>query len=790
MKVSINWIKDFVDLNGIDVDKLISKFTMSVAEVEGIEYKGRDISGVVTAKILSVEPVPNSKKLHLLKVDVGEKEPLQIVCGAPNVRVGLVTALAKIGAKLGDITISKASLAGLDSFGMCCGGDEIGISDDHSGIVELPEDTKIGVDIKSVLDIEDIVFEIDNTSLTNRPDLWGQYGIAREIAALIDRPLKPLDLQGYEDFSDKSKIDVSVTSKECFRYTSAKLSNITKKTSSLNKQIRLFYCGMRGINLLADITNYVMLELGQPMHAFDGDIVNKIEVFNLKDDAGFKTLDGTDRKLKKDSMVIATNSSVVALAGIMGGENSEITNETTSVLIESACFDAYKVRSTALGLGMRTEASARYEKSLDPELTLTALLRYVYLVKQEDGGATITSGITDIYNKHYDRLEVEITKDYIDNFIGQSIDEEEILKILTSLEFKILENNNHKYKVLVPTFRATKDINGKADLVEEITRVYGYDNITAKSIVQPVKPVTLDRNIKMEYDTKYALATRYNMNETHSYIWYDIATCNSMNVHPKSYCRIVNSINKENDKIRSTMIPSLLKVIYDNKGFYNEIGTFEIGRVVTSITEENLVDERKKLGVVLYKANADIVKSLCDAKSKLEYLLNDVLKLKFDLIPSECEIDYYLHKNYYKVVVDGEYVGDLFALDYRCTETFGDNATVVGFELDYTLLSSVKQNEVKFDKISKYPTTKLDFNFVIPQNMYYRDIIGIANNLETELNYNVSLLDVFENKDLTKSYTLHYEVNSLDRTLTSQDIDSFHSLVIETFENQGIKLKL
>ena len=241
----------------MDIETLISKFTLGVAEVEGIEYKGRNLSGVVTAKILSVEPVENSKKLHLLKVDCGD-EVLQIVCGAPNVRVGLVTALAKIGAKLGDITIGKAKLAGIESFGMCCGGDEIGISDDHSGIVELDENTPIGVDIKSVLEIDDTLFEIDNKSLTNRPDLWGIYGIAREISALTGKPIKPLELANEKDFVG-DRVNVKVDSASCNRYTCARMENVKRKTSDLNTQIRLFYCGMRGINFLADVTNCMLL---------------------------------------------------------------------------------------------------------------------------------------------------------------------------------------------------------------------------------------------------------------------------------------------------------------------------------------------------------------------------------------------------------------------------------------------------------------------------------------------------------------------------------------------------
>jgi len=791
MKVSINWIKDFVDLNNKDIEKLISKFTMAVAEVEGIEYKGRDISNVVTAKILEVSDVPNSKKLHLLKVDAGD-EVLQIVCGAPNVRVGLVTALAKIGAKLGDITIGKAKLAGIDSYGMCCGGDEIGISDDHSGIVELDDDTPIGVDIKQVIDIEDIIFEIDNKSLTNRPDLWGHYGIAREISALCNEKLKALPIEPIESFKNQEKeIKVDVSSKNCYRYTTASMSNITRKNSKINMQIRLFYCGMRAINLLADVTNYVMLELGQPMHAFDNNIVDNIQVYDIKNEEDFTTLDSTVRHLKKDSMVIASNNKPVALAGIMGGENSEITDNTDSVLIESANFDAYKVRTTATGLGMRTEASARYEKSLDPELTLTALLRYVYLIKQADKNAKVSSKITDVYNKKYDKLTIEITKDYIDNFVGIDIPEETVLNILQSLEFKLLENNNKKYKFDVPTFRATKDINGKADLVEEITRIYGYDNITPKSINQPVKPALLDSKIKLEYDTKFALAERFDFNEIHSYLWYDLATNNMLGVNPSSVIRCVNSINKENDKIRSTIIPSLLKVVVDNKNTYTNFGTFEVGRVVKKLKEDNLADETKSLGLLVYNKNGSIEDELLKLKEVLNYLFDYIFKMDLLLEPATPVVDYYHPKNYYKIYANSTYVGDLFAIHPSTTEKIEPDSTVVGVEICFSTLAGLKENEIKFEKISKFPTTKLDFNFLIPKNYLYKDIISYAKDIKTDLNYTVSLLDIYENpKEEFKSYTLHYEINSLTRNLTTEDIDVFHKAVINKFKENNIELKL
>ncbi|MBQ9791920.1 MAG: phenylalanine--tRNA ligase subunit beta, partial [Clostridia bacterium] len=395
MYISLNWIKDYVDLEGIDIMNLINnRFTLAVAEVEGVEVKGANLTGVVTAKIVSVADHPNSKKLHLLKVDKGD-EVVDIVCGAPNVREGMIIPLATLGAKIGDITISTATLGGCVSNGMCCSAKELGISDDHSGLYEFDADTKIGVDVKSILPIDDIVFEIDNKSLTNRPDLWGHYGIAREIAALVHRPLKKLSLCE-EDVSKLPSLDIKVTSDTCFRYTSATMNNITKKYSPMEMQIRLYYTGMRGINMLADVTNYVMLELGQPMHAFNNALVQNIQVENVTKDTEFTTLDNEKRVLPKDTMVIKGNGEISAIAGIMGGLDSEITLDTNSVLIESACFESSKVRKTAISLGLRTEASSRYEKSLDPELTMIALKRYMYLVKSIDSGANITSSITDV----------------------------------------------------------------------------------------------------------------------------------------------------------------------------------------------------------------------------------------------------------------------------------------------------------------------------------------------------------------------------------------------------------
>ncbi len=407
MFLSMNWISDFVDFTGLDKVDLIHRFSLSTAEVENeIFYKGADLSGVVVAEIKSVENHPDSKKLHLLKVDAGEPELTDVVCGAPNVRVGMKTAFAKVGAKLGEIEIAPRPLAGFMSYGMCCSESEIGISDDHSGIMEITDDVPNGTDIKDVYEIDDIIFEVDNKSLTNRPDLWGHYGIAREFAALAGRELKPLDTADLEAYNELQEVDLKIEDPLCQRYSCLQVENIARSVSPVNMRIRLFYCGMRGINFLADLTNYLMLEMGQPMHAFDSRKVGKIRIKRFEQPFVFKTLDGVERNIDENTLMICNDNTPVAIAGIMGGLDSEIVEDTTTLTLESATFDAASIRKSTVRLAHRTDASMRYEKSLDPELTVPAIARFLYLLMKYDGGVKVVSALTDEYAFRYPQVDL------------------------------------------------------------------------------------------------------------------------------------------------------------------------------------------------------------------------------------------------------------------------------------------------------------------------------------------------------------------------------------------------
>lgn len=787
MYISLNWIKDYVDLEGIDILNLIENtFTLAVAEVEGVEEKGKDLQGVITAKIVSVANHPNSKKLHLLKVDTG-KEIIDIVCGAPNVREGMIVPLATVGARVAGMVISPADLGGQMSYGMCCSARELGISDDHSGLLEFDESTQIGVDVKDILPIEDIVFEIDNKSLTNRPDLWGHYGIAREISALTKRPLKALPLCT-EDTSKLDKLNIKVNSDSCFRYTSATMKNITKNISPMTMQIRLYYAGMRAINMLADVTNYVMLELGQPMHAFNNELVKSIEVKNVPTDTPFTTLDNEKRILPKDTMVIMGNGEISAIAGVMGGLDSEIKDNTNSVLIESACFHPAKVRRTATSLGLRTEASARYEKSLDPELTMIALKRYMYLVKAIDSNAIISSDITDVYNFHYDKKSIDITLDYINNYTGVTLREDFVISTLQALGFGVTKNGE-VLSIDVPSFRATKDIQGKPDIVEEVARIFGYDNIKPQSCMMDVIPVDLQRKIADEYDIKYTLATKFNLNEIHTYLWYDFETKKLLGIKPISYLKVINSLQKYNDELRSTLIPSQLKAVIDNKEDYSNFGVFEIGSAIVGLDEKGDSIEHKKLCVTLYDKVGNVDR-LLDLKEIIEYTCKEIIQTPIRFVIGESSDDYMSPINYYEIYASDKKLGFIGMIHPEKTAIISKNCGICTCEIDFSELISIPKETVMFESVSKYPVSELDFNFLVDKNTLYSQIETIATSIKTNLNYKVSLLDIFDNGDKTISYTLHYVIGREDRTMTGDEIDNFHKLVIDTFAKNNINLKL
>lgn len=791
MLISMNWINEFVDLSGLDLDELIHRFTLSTAEVEDVFHMGENLTGVVTARILSVEQHPKKEKIHMLKVDKGD-EIVDIVCGAPNVREGLIVPLATDGANVNGYSIKVAKVYGHMSHGMCCSEAELGISADGSGLMELPEGTPIGVDIRDIYEIRDTVFEVDNKSLTNRPDLWGHYGIAREFSALTGRPLKPLDRVDSTAFKNLPKIDIDIKDKEnCFRYTSVKVENVTVPVSPVNMRIRLHYCGTRAINLLADLTNYLMLEMGQPMHAFDSRKVSKIEVQRFAEPFTFRTLDDTERNIDPETLMITSGGEPVAIAGIMGGLASEIEDDTTSLLLESATFDAVSIRKSATRLGLRTDASARYEKTLDPENTLSAVERYLWLLKQTDPDAKVVSAVTDSYPRKYKKISLDFDKKYVDRYTGIKITNARIIKTLEALGFTVRHEKNN-FSVDVPSWRATKDVTIKADIIEEITRIYGYDNFEIKTAPSPLYPVREAEGRRDDFMIKNLLADRFSLHEVHSYIWADSKKFKEIGIEVEDNVKLINSINPDQIVIRNSMVPTLLSMTAENRLFDSSFGIFEIGRVVEGLKADGLCNERKKLGIVLF-SKTDSEKSLYLKLKDILMTINAVVKGGvLSLRSAEKTSHEWQHPiNTAEIMRGDEVMGFITAVHPSVCAKIDKKAAVVALELDMNALSAQQTAGISYADPGKFPEMDIDLTLLLEKGGQYGEVKAIIDSVESTILKNVTLADVYEGAELNgaRAVTVRLTFASDDRTLSGDEVQAEVNEVLNALKAKGINMK-
>ncbi len=793
MFISMNWIKEFTDLSGIDLKELIGRFTLATAEVEDIYEYGKNVRDVVVGKIIEITNHPNSKKLHLLKVDIGT-EVAGCVCGAPNVFEGAIVAFARLGGQVGDLEIKEATIAGEISHGMCCSEKELGISDDHSGLMILDDTYPLGTDIKSFMQLEDTVFEVDNKSLTNRPDLWGHYGIAREISVLTGRPLKPLQVVDTSVYKDLPGIDVKVENTEkTYRYSCITISGIKQKKSPVNMKIRLTYCGMRPINLLADLTNYLMMELGQPMHAFDHAKVSTIRVKTYPETVPFLTLDGTQRKVDTDTLLICDEKEPVAIAGIMGGELSEITDNTDSVLLESANFDGVSVRKSAARLGLRTDASARYEKIIDPELTLPAIERFVKLLMEIDPGVKVTSSLTDCYVKKYDTIKIDFDKAYVDKYTGIDISSDRIEETLTALGFGVTRDKD-AFSLVVPSWRATKDVTMKADIIEEITRIYGYDNFDISSTKSFMIPIRHSVERDDEFRMKQILSQRFAMNEVHSYIWYESKQNKELGIITEPNIRIINSVTAENDTIRSTIIPSLLGFVARNADNNPEMGMYEIGRVADGLKADGLCNERKRLGIVIASKKLSDKEIYFKCKEMIEQLVMAIKNVSpMYAIKEELAAYNYVHPvNSAKIILKGEEIGYFSVLNPKIKNKIDKKLNVAFAEIDIELLEKVEPESLHYAEVSRYPGVTFDLSLLADKELRYENIVEYVKEYQSEYLQSYRLVDVFEDEKLLpgkKSVTVRFEFGSMDRTLEGQEIQVMVDELLKLLETKGIELR-
>ncbi len=775
MKISCNVLKKYID-NGDKIDflKIWDTFTIRTAEVEGVEVKGEDVKDVVVAEIVECNPHPKKEKYHVLKVDNGEKI-VDILCGAPNVRKGLKVPIVKVGGMVSGITIEPKEIAGVLSSGMLCSPKELGISDDHEGILELPDDYIVGKSIFDYIPIKDIIVEIDNKSLTNRPDLWGHYGIAREIAAITGNIL--LELPVLDLPKEGKKLDIVVHNQNlCPRYTSIKVGNVTKKVSPFDIQTALYYTGSRSISLLVDLTNYLMLELGQPMHAFDARKVESIEVGLANNNDKFTTLDGTERTLSNEDLMIKKNNKYFAIAGIMGGLETEIEDDTKTFILESANFDAYTIRKTSIRLGLRTDASAHYEKSLDPNMTMLATKRYLHLLKNIDNDIIFESKVTDIYPKLLKEIKIKLTKECLVKNINVNLSDQMVKNILESLSFKVKVLKN-EFEVTVPTYRATKDISLEADLIEEIARIYGYENINKEPLKVNLTFDEIKTNYKLYYDIKRLLATKYNMNEVHTYLWYKTSFLNKLNIE-KDNVKLLGK--KEDNILRDDMSLSLLEVAGTNLKNYEKVFLFEIGTIISN----------NKNNQVLSYVLSDNINKIEDLYALAREIVNNISKIfkNKTVTFKKLKLDSIYDKDLScEIFIEDLSIGRIKVLNNNYASKIAKKKCFVAGEINLDIFANLEKENILYTNVSKYPEVLLDYSIIMKNTDKYFKLKNILDNYKNLLIKSYKLIDKY-NSESEIRYTIRYTLVSEDKTLDQKDLDTFKEDFISYLKSNDLEI--
>lgn len=774
MKISCNLLKKHIkNSDSIDWVKVWDTFTIRTAEVEGLEFTGEDLKNVVVGEILECENHPTKEKYHVLKVDNGE-EIVDILCGAPNVRKGLKVAIVKSGGMVSGITIEPKKIAGVLSNGMLCSERELGISDDHEGIMELPNDYVVGKEIFDYIPLKDIIVEIDNKSLTHRPDLWGHYGIAREIAAITNHELLPLSL--LEIPSNKPKLDITINDpKLCLRYTGLKIINVTNHLTPTEMKIILYHTGSRSISLLVDLTNYLMIELGQPMHAFDARKVKSIEIGLANDQDKFTTLDGKERILTNHDLMIKKNNEYFAVAGIMGGLDSEILPDTTSVILESANFDAATVRRTAIKLGLRTDASARYEKTLDPNLTEIASKRFAYLLKEIDPEIEIASSLTDIYPNKKTEVKIKLTRKNLIKNISDSLSDDIIIQILTNLGFKIKVLKEY-FEVTVPTWRSSKDITIEADLIEEIARMYGYENIKKEPMSFKIDFTEHKTTYAEYYNIKRYLATKYDMHEIHSYLWYKTSFLNKIGIEKNN----VKLLGKSEDNIlRDDLGLTLVEVAANNLKNYQDINLFEIGTII----KNNVTNE--VLTFIISSDSTSISNTYQKAKEILQSIVITFKNNKPEFAISKSNYTYY--NKSMDLTLNNQVIGTVKILDNNYTSKMIKKKSLVIGEIYLDELNKIEKQTILYEEISKFPSVILDYTIIDNLNCKYMILKTIIDEFKSPLIKNCKFIDKFEVNNEAR-YTIRYTLSSSEKTLEENEINDFKEKFIKHIENNKLNL--
>lgn len=810
MFISYKWLKQFVDLpDSLTPEELSLKLTMSTVEVEGIQRQGKGLEDVVVGEILEIKKHPNADKLSVAKVSVGGDTPRQVIFGQmAKIEVGNRVPVALAPTVLpGNKEIKKTEVRGVLSEGMLCLDQELGILEEGASIHYFGKEVKNGSSITKVLGFDDVIFEIDNKSITNRPDLWGHYGIAREVAALYKRPLKEYKIGRLKDYG-KTKLTIKIEDKEnCLRYMGAMVGGIKIAPSPKWMQDKLIACGVRPINNIVDITNYVTLELGRPSHAFDRRDMKKdtIIVRRAKQGEKFTTLDDQERVMTDQMCMVCDAERAVDLGGIMGGLNSEIKEDTTEIILELANFNSANIRRTANALSLRTEAAVRFEKGLPPYLAEVGMWRIINLIKELIPGAYLMSKIVDVnYQKEHPR-KIELPMEFLDKKVGVKIEKKTVIDILQRLGFSVKEKKE-MLLVTVPPWRPAKDISIPEDLVEEVARIYGYDNIKTELPVFPITPPEQNQLRLLERKIKELLVLEHGFTEVYNYSFVAPVTLEKLGLPLESFIELDNPVAKDRPYLRHNLWTGLLETLEKNQRQFSPIKIFEIGKVfikdksgmrAKANSDELLPAQPTYLGFAYAEKGVDTPFYVVS-----EAVVNLLGKLgcKAEFKPAEHELGKFIHPSRQaQVLVNGVGVGAISELSPLYAERLGIDARAVFAELDLDLLLPMVGDAVKYQKISQYPSIVRDIAFVIDTKVKHSDIVSALQAVDPLIR-SVELFDVFPSASSgqapgkipegKKSLAYHITYRSDDKTLESSDVDKVHQKVIEIVKKFGGEVRM
>ena len=791
MKLSLNWLNDYIDLSGIAAEEIAKQLTMKSAEVEDYEWLFKHFDQVITAKVMKVENHPNSDHLHLATVFDGKKEQT-VVCGAPNIAEGQTVAFAPLGTVLpGNFEIKPAKIRGVESCGMICAEDELGLGTDHTGIMVLDPATEIGVPLKQIFNRQDFVIEIENKTINHRPDLWGHYGIAREIRAIFELPWKrELKYTGIKADRVDEKFEIEIKTPRCLHYLGLKVSNLKTAPSPDWMKARLENVGLRPINNIVDIANYVMYEVGHPLHTFDRrDIAgNKIVIRDAFEGENFTTLDNVPRVLKSTDAVIADETRSLAIAGVMGGLNSEIKDDTTEIFIESALFSPASVRRTANRLDLRTDAVNRYEKSLWVENCYLAMERIVTLIKEIIPGAIITSELATADNSegYGFKGNIVITTDRIRSLLGipaEDLSDEKIVSMLTYLDFGV-KNEGGKLTIEVPAHRRSKDVSIAEDIVEEVGRLYGFNNIKPQSPYFEVERPARNKDMEKTEILKNLLAKGFGANEVMNYSFYGAS---DLELVPFPKEKIVETVDeRDTPYLRYSLFQGLVRNVHENLKNFKQFTLFEFGRIFT------VDDERKRIGIIavgtpdLFEYTKRIMVSIAKELS--------TPPLRFERITGNalCGTEF-LHPNKSAVVLAGKDPIAIFGeVHPGILKKCDINVPVAYIEIEQTMLFDLPERNTKFAQLLKFPSTSFDVSAIVPERTESSQLLNVVKKaVDPKIFIETKLVDKFIGFPILPGFasiTMRVVLNAKERTLTIDEMKETQQKVFAALRNAGWKI--